>query len=233
MRDALALLVRAVVRGTLTAHVGGALLFTLLVLVERAQVPTDELLSALRTEVPTAWARAATVLGLVGVTLAVTRMRRQGVVLGLGTLGVDARLLLLVGALAGAASGALSTTVPIDAPVPGDWERGDGGWIRDGQAWPDTPADTVYHRPPPTPPVAAEVTNGALAGGLGAALGLWAGAPATVVAGAVLLVSDVVARGLVDRAALPALARATPGLLALVWALILQLRAPIFPRRWG
>lgn len=223
---------RGVVRGALAAHLGGVLLFTLLVVVERTSLPTSELVSAIRNEVPGAWARAAGVLGLVGVTIAVSRMRRLGMVLGLGTLGVDARVLLLVGAIVGAGAGALAARVPVETAEVGGWERGEGGWIRDGEGYPDEPGGLVRRRVSAERPILVEATNGALAGGLGAALGLWAGAPATLVAGAVLLVGDVVGRGLVERGALPMVARLAPAAIALVWTGILLMRAPLFPRRW-
>ncbi|MFN7145593.1 MAG: hypothetical protein ACK4YP_17590 [Myxococcota bacterium] len=228
------LLARALVVGLVTAHVAGVLLFTLVVAVEAAEEPLPVLAGTVVARVPELWARAAAVLGCMGVAVATARLRRRGVILGLGTLGVDPRVLLVVGALGAGAVGAVAGRV-VATPVtaPGAWERGDGGWIRDGVAWPDRVGGEVRARPPATRGWGAGLVNAAVAGACGAALGLWAGAARALVLAALLLVVDVVARGLAERAAVPAWGAAAPAGLALLAVAWLVWRAPLFPRRWG
>jgi hypothetical protein len=229
------LLGRAVGGAVLAAQGAGAVLFAVVVAVEAADEPLGTLLRTVGARVPLFWAQAAAVLALCGVAVAVVRLRRQGVLLGLGTLGVTPRLVLLVGALAGAASGGVASRVVAEpSAVPGAWERGVGGWIRDGEGWPDSPASeaSVRGRPPPTRNLPVDLLNGAAAGALGAALGLYAAAAPTLVAAALLLVADVVARGLTERGVVPLYGGAAPGALAGLTLLVLLLCAPLFPRRW-
>lgn len=234
MRRALLLLARAVLVGVLVAHTGGVLLFALTVAVEAADEPLPALWGTLRARVPGLWAQAAAVLGGVGVAGAALRLRRRGVVLALGALGVDPRVLLVVGALLAGAVGGLAGAVPPAATIaPGDWVRGEGGWIRGGVGWPDAPGGVVRERPAPWRSVPADVVNAAAAGACGAALGLWATATPALVLAAVLLVVDVVARGLAERGAVPAAMAVAPAALAAGVAVLLLLRAPLFPRRWG
>lgn len=234
MTRALVLLGRAVLLGVVAAHLGGVLLFALTVAVEAADEPLPTLWDTLRARVPGLWAQAAAVLGGVGVAGATLRLRRRGVVLALGALGVDPRVLLVVGAVLAGAAGGLAGAVTPEAPVaPGDWVRGEGGWIRDGLGWPDAAGGVVTERHAPARSVPADVVNAAAAGACGAALGLWATATPALVLAAVLLVVDVVARGLAERGAVPAASVVAPAALAAVVAGILMLRAPLFPRRWG
>ncbi|MDP2304842.1 MAG: hypothetical protein Q8P18_02310 [Pseudomonadota bacterium] len=232
----MALLGRAVGRGVLAAQLGGALLFAVVIAVEAADEPLPTLLRTIGARLPTLWAQAASVLALCGAALAVARLRRQGVLLGLGTLGATPRMVLLVGALAGALVGGVASRV-VTAPsdVPGAWERGDGGWIRDDEGWPDAQAGAagVRARPAPHRDLPTDVLNAGAAGALGAALGLYAGAAPALVAAAVLLVADVVARGLSERGVLPFYGGAAPAALAGLTLLGLLLRAPLFPKRWG
>jgi len=225
---------RSIARGVLSAHLAGVLLFALVVAVESADAPFGTLVRTVLARVPSLWAQASAVLGCVGVAGATFGLRRRGAVLALGTLGFDARILLFVGALcSGVAGGAAGRGVVAPEGAPGAWERGDGGWIRDGVGWPDRPGDAVRERGATGRDVAADVLNAAGAGACGAALGLWAGATPALVLSAVLLVVDVVARGLAERGAVPAWGASAPGLVAGIVGLGLLLRAPIFPRRWG
>ncbi len=231
---ALALLGGAVGRAVLGAQLAGALLFALVIAVEAADAPLPTLARTVAARLPALWAQAAAVLVLCGAALAVVRLRRQGVLLGLGTLGVAPRVVLVVGALAGALVGGVASRVVAEpAALSGEWERGTGGWIRDGEAWPDTAGGVVCVRTPPTRDIATDLINGSAAGSLGAALGLYLGAAPTLVAAALLLVADVVARGLVERGAVPPLGGGAPAVLAGAILLFLLLRAPLFPRRWA
>ena len=228
------LVARALAGGVLVAHVSGALLFALVVAVEAADEPLPGLLGALFARVPALWAQAAGVLGCVGVAVATLRLRRRGVVLALGTLGVDPRTLLVAGALVAGVAGGAAALVEQGAPAvaPTAWERGDGGWIRGGAAWPDADGGVVRRRPAPERHRALDLVNAAAAGACGAALGLWAGAGPVIVLSALLLVVDGVARGLADRGAVPLVGLMAPGLLALFAGALLLARAPLFPRRW-
>jgi hypothetical protein len=234
MKRALLLLARAVVGGVLAAQLAGAALFVLVVLVEAADASLPDVLRAAATRVPALWAQASAVLGLCGAALAVVRLRRQGVLLGLASLGVGPRLVLVVAGLTGAAVGGLASRVPVDAPArTGEWARGDGGWIRDGEGWPDAPGGVVRPLPRATRDPVADTLNGCAAGALGATLGLYAGAAPTLVAAALLLVTDLVARGLAERGALPTAGVGVAAALAGAAILVLLRRAPLFPRRWG
>ncbi|MES2640277.1 MAG: hypothetical protein V4850_12360 [Myxococcota bacterium] len=228
------LLARAVGGAVFAAHGAGAVLFSVVVAVEAADEPLGTLLLTVGARVPLLWAQAAAVLALCGVAVAVVRLRRQGVLLGLGTLGVTPRLVLLVGAIAGAASGGVANRVVAEpSAVPGAWERGAGGWIRDGEGWPDTiSAAPVRARPAPVRNLPVDLLNGAAAGALGATLGLYLGAAPTLVAAALLLVVEVVTRGLTERAVVPLYGGVAPAALAGIVLLVLLLRAPLFPRRW-
>lgn len=228
------LLARAIVGGVVTAQLSGALLLALAVAVESAGVSAPALLATLRGQVPGAWAQAAGVLGGAGVAAATLRLRRRGVILALGTLGVDPRRVVLAGALvaavAGAAVGALAVA---PEPEPGAWIRGEGGWVRDGVGWPDIPGVVVTERALPSRSVPVDAVNAGLIGACGAALGLWAGATPALLLSAVLLIVDVVGRGLAERGAAPGVAVLTPAVVAGFAVAILLVRAPLFPRRWG
>ncbi len=234
MTRAVALLGRAIGAGVAVAHLGGLLLYALVVAVEAADEPLPVLARIVLARVPALWAQSAAVLGCVGVAAATLRLRRRGVVLALGTLGLDPRVVLLVGAVgAGVVGGLAGRGVVAPTAVPGAWERGDGGWIRDGLAWPDAAGAEVRTRPAAGRDLAADVTNAAAAGACGAALGLWAGATPALVVAALLLVGDVVSTGLAERGAVPAWGAAAPALLAIGVVVYLLARAPLFPRRWG
>jgi hypothetical protein len=235
VRRALELVVRSLGAGVVAAHAAGVLLITLAMVVEAADEPPAAVMLRVAAGLPAAWAQAAAVLGLVGVTVAAARMRRQGVVLGLGAVGLSPRALLLVGALCGALGGAVAGSggggaggAELHA-----WQRGEGGWIRDGLAWPDLAGGVARPMPPPERAIPADLANAGAAGAFGAALGLYGGPVVTLLSAAVLLVADVVARGLCERGALPPWGAAFPAGLALVALVGVLWRAPLFPRRWG
>ncbi|MDP2314926.1 MAG: hypothetical protein Q8P41_18650 [Pseudomonadota bacterium] len=234
MRRSLVLLARAIGGAVVAAQLAGALLFTLVIAVEAADEAPATLLQTIVARLPSLWAQAAAVLVLCGVAVAVVRLRRTGVLLGLGTLGVEPRVVLIVGALIGGAVGVGASRVVVEpSDAPGAWDRGDVGWIRDGEAWPDVSGGAVHRRPPEGRDVVTDVVNGGAAGALGAALGLYVGAAPTLVAAALLLVADVVARGLAERGAVPPLGVMGPALLATAVLLALLVAAPLFPRRWS
>lgn len=240
MRRAFVLLGRAVGGAVFAVQGAGALLFAVVIAVEAADEPLGTLARTVLARLPLLWAQAAAVLALCGVAVAVVRLRRQGVLLGLGTLGVTPRTVLLVGALAGGLCGGVASRVVAEpSDVPGAWARGAGGWIRDGEGWPDPAAISgsatvdVRRRRAPARDLPTDVVNGGAAGALGAALGLYVGAAPTLVAAALLLVADVVARGLSERGVVPLYGGAAPALLATCALLGLLVRAPLFPRRWS
>jgi hypothetical protein len=226
---------RALLTGVLAAHVAGLLLLALAIAVEAADEPLLTLAQTLVARVPPAWAQVAAVLGLVGAWAATLRLRNQGVVLGLGTLGVSPYVLLLAGALAASFGGVLASEATDSAePVaPHAWVRGDAGWIRDGQAWPDERGGAVRPLPPIARSAVADALDAGAAGACGAAVGLFGGPVTALLAAALLLVADVVSRGLSERGALPPAGVAIPAVLALFAAVGMTVRAPLFPRRWG
>ena len=227
------LVVGALVRGLLAAHIGGFVLLALVVAVEAADEPATVLVRTVVARVPELWAGMAAVLGVAGIGVAVARLRRQGVVLGLGSLGVRPGVFLLVGGLTAGGWGIASAQVAgSPADVPGVWERGDGGWIHGGEAWPDVAGGEVRRRPTPRRSVAADATNAAAGGVCGAALGLWAGPLGGLLVVGVLLVVDVVAQGLTVRGVLPDVVVVSGAAVSVLVALGLWLRAPVFPRRW-
>lgn len=234
MTRALLFVGRRLLAGVLAAHLAGILLFGLVVAVEGVELPLPTLGRLLSARVPALWAQSAAVLGCVGVAGGATALRRSGALLALGTFGFDPRVLLVLGALLAGVGGALAErTAAAPAPVPGAWERGAGGWIRDGEAWPDVPGVQVRRSESwGRGPILAGL-GAAGAGGGGAALGLWGGAAGVVVVSATMLVVDVVARGLAERGALPGFVDLAPGLFGVLVAIILLSRAPPAPRRHG
>lgn len=223
----------ALVRGLFAAHLGGMVLLALVVAVEAADEPIGTLMRTVVARVPELWAALAAVLGVAGVGVAVARLRRQGVVLGLGTLGVRPAVFVLFAALFAGVWGIGSAQVATPpAEVPGAWERGDGGWIRGGEAWPDRAGGEVRQRPPEARSLPADLANAAAGGACGAALGLWAGPLGGLLVVGVLLVVDVVAQGLCARGVLPEVFVVSSGALSCLVVLGAWARAPVFPRRW-
>lgn len=223
------LLLRRHLLAAALAHLGGAGVLALVVLVEAGDRGG---LAAVWTELPPLWARAAAPLALVAAALCTTRARRDGVVLALGSFGASPLAWLVAGAAVGALAGAGAALVPPPlAPASLRWVRGEGGWFLGGAAIPDQPGGVVMLLLPETLPDWAPTALAAGAATLGAALGLRAGTLSTLTATGILLVAGALAEGLVERDVLqpPALA-----LLALVLALggVLVARSgPAFPRR--
>ncbi len=235
MRPALQLLFRALLAGVLAAHVGGLLLLGLAIAVEGVGDSLPVLLATLEARLAVAWGQVAAVLGLLGTLAATARLRRRGEVLGLGTLGVSPSVIVLVGALCGAVGGTVAGSVGGEGggDLPGAWERGDGGWIRDGYAWPDYAGSAVTRRAPRGRSALSDAVNAGAAGACGAALGLAGGVAGALLTAALLLVAEVVVTGLCARGAVPEIGEALPAALALVVLMLLELRRPIFPRRWA
>lgn len=228
-----ALLLRRQLGGAAVAHLGGAGLFVVVVAVEGAALDGPALGARLADTVPRLWAMAAAALALLGAAVATARLRRGGGVLALGSLGVGPGAVVLAAALVGGAVGLGAAAVPPDpAPELRAWVRGEGGWWHAGVAVPDEPGGTVGPPRPTEAPAWRTPAAGAAGAAAGAALGLWAGTLATVGAAGALLVAEALARGLVERAALPEVAAGAPALLAVGLLLLLRLRAPLFPSRW-
>lgn len=228
------LLARRVAGGQALAQLGGLGLGALVLAVEAADEPPAVLLATLAARLPGLWVRLAPVLCLVGAAGALARMRREGGVLALGGLGVGPRALLVAAALAGATVGGVAAWVEgWEVPAaPREWVRGEGGWWRGGVAVPDVPGGEVGAPVSLARPRGADVAAGSAAAALGGALGLWGGPVGALVAAAVLLVAEFLARGLVERGAAPVVAGLVPAVLALVAAWLLARAAPLFPRRW-
>jgi hypothetical protein len=231
----LRLVVRRLLGGLLAAHLGGLLLLALVVAVEEADLPAAALLETWRVRLPGLWAQAAAVLDVAGASLAVFRMRRDGVLLALGSFGVAPTRALLVAAMLGlgVGFGAARLADPPGHHAGAEWTRGHGGWFHDGVAVPDEPDGTVDPVVPRARAVWSPAATGAAAATAGAALGLWAGGLATVVVAVLLLVGDALAQGLVARDALPPLVAWLPALLLTCGVLLATRAAPLFPRRWG
>lgn len=223
----LSLWIRRLLGDLLVAHGGGVLVLVLVELVEG--VP----LARLPEVLPPLWAAIAAALTLLGSTLACWRMRREGVVLAMGTLGVNPRGLLLVAAMMGALGGVASgVEAGHRRPTPGTWQRVQGGWWKDGTLVPDPGQSPSQLRPPETWNFQeADVPVGAAAGALGAGLGLYAGAIAALVGTGMLVVGGALVRGLVERGILDAWGSLSPALFLLLGLAALVWRAPIFPRR--
>lgn len=229
------LLLRRAGADLLLAHAAGVVLLGVVLGVEGADLGPAELARVWADQLPALWAQASPVLTVVGSSLALFRMRRDGVVLALGTFGVSPRVALLVGLLLGLLLGGIAAPLAGDHRRSGaaEWIRADGGWVRNGVVVPDTPGGEVVAFPPPSRPTWSPVLTGGAAGAAGAALGLWSGGLATVVTAVLLLVGNTLVMGLVARAALPAASAAVPALLLLLGVGGALVRAPLFPRRWG
>lgn len=225
------LLLQRLVGGLLVAHLGGVVVLVLAVAVEARQ---GELAALLAARVPSAWALAAAVLTLLGSALAVARMRRAGIILALGTLGLGPGRVVVIATLLGGLVGAGATQVMRPAPDATGWERIPGGWQAAGVVIADEPGVALAPRtyaPKPVVLPADAIPVGAAAGALGVALGLHGGALAPIIVGALLLMGEAVVSGLVDRRVWPAAAVVGPAILLCATFLLRWWRAPLFPGR--
>lgn len=225
------LVFQRILGGLLVAHLGGVVVLALAVAVEARQ---GELATLLTARVPSAWALAAAVLTLLGSALAVARMRRSGIVLALGTLGLGPGRIVVIAALLGGLVGAGATQVLRPAADVIGWERIPGGWQHAGQVLADAPGVTLaprIHAPRPVVLPEDAIPVGAAAGALGVALALYGSALGPIVVGALLLMGEAVVTGLVDRRVWPEEAVLVPSALILVGFLLRWWRAPLFPGR--
>ena len=245
---AMMLLLRRIAADLALVHIGGLLLAGLAMLVEGA-APAD-----LQARLPPVWAGLSAPLSLLGTALAVWRLRREGVLLALGTAGFPPRAVLPLAALLAALIAApVPALLQPDAPGTGTWVRAPGAWWKMdapgtpaagtpasasctgclqnacGQAWPDpgSPLPPACPRPGRLP--IEEIPAALLAGAAGAAAGLYGGAPVTLIAACLLMLITGLCRGLAlsHGADWPAL----PPLLLAAWCLLLLWRAPLFPQR--
>lgn len=215
---------KRLVWGLLIAHLGGLLLLALSLSVEG--VP----LSEWQERLPGGWASVSAALTLLGCNWAAFQLRREGVLLALGSLGLSPYRILPSALLLGSLIGLPSSFALQKAPQQGEWVRAEGGWWHNGQAMPD-PDLLAPLAPPPVPRLPIEETlSGALAALCGCLLGFYRGALASLISTGLLVVGMALARGLLERgfptAPLPAL-----GLLLL--GLGLWVLAPLFPRRFA
>lgn len=235
MKRVLSLLVARVGVDLLLAHFSGLVLLAVILSIEGADLSPSQLWRLWSDRLPSLWAQASPTLTTVGTSLALLRMRRDGVVLALGTFGVAPGVCLAVGAALGflIGVGAAGLADPHAAAHGAEWVRAEGGWYREGLPVPDVVGGAVRPIPPRPPPLWTPAMTGGAAGLAGAALGLWTAGLATVVTAVVLLVGNTLAQGLVARAALPPLAGWAPAVLLVLGAAAGAGLAPLFPRRWG
>ncbi|MFZ5479160.1 MAG: hypothetical protein ACOZNI_20520, partial [Myxococcota bacterium] len=127
--------------------------------------------------------------------------------------------IVVAAAIAGALVGAGAIAVA-DVPVvaPGEWVRGQGGWWKDGVAFPDPGAGEVGAPTASGGPGGAAIAGAAAAAALGATLGLVAGAPEALLAAAFVVVAEALARGLVERGAIVRAGLYAPAIFALAAA---------------
>lgn len=227
-------LARRLFAALVSTHLGGALLLALALAVEAADRPLPVLVQQLAERLPDLYTHAAAVLTLAGAAWAAFGLRRDRSLLALGTFGASPRRVLLVAAVLGALLGAATLTLPAAAPpsvLPDAWLRLHEGWRRaDGTVFPDAPGGVPIPFDVPAHVPAERVLDGATAGALGAGLGLYAEAGATLLAAAVMLLFQAIIAGLVARGALPAAGLALPGVLAVTVLAAVLARAPLFPR---
>lgn len=194
-------------RGVLTAHAGGLGLISLAMLVE------GQALTTLITRLPGLWALIGGVLTLVGAAVAVGRLVRERIVLGLGTLGVGPARLVPLAGLVGLLAGLPAVRVVDTEVQPSVWRRVPGAWVSEVAVLPDRPGPVVV--PPLTPALHPErAANHTLAAVAGVGLGLYTGPAAILVSATFFLLSDVLSRGLVERGLLPMGGLLLPGLLS-------------------
>lgn len=213
--------------GLLVTHLGGLLLLLLVQWIEGQ--PMETILERL----PRLWAAISAALTLLGATLACYRMRREGIVLALGSLGVNPRGMLLIAALLGAGIGIESgREAGHRPPVAGTWQRVQGGWWKDGLLLADPGKTPAQLRPPEQWSFErAQIGIGGAAGAFGAGLGLYGGAITTLLATGGMVVGGTLVRGLVQRGILGEAGSFSPAAVLLLLLLLLLWAAPIFPRR--
>lgn len=235
MTRATLLLARRLGAGLAAAHLAGLLLLALILGVEAADRPLSLLVELWRARLPALWAQASPMLTLAGAALAVFRMRRDGVLLALGSFGVAPARALAVGAVLGVglglAAGALADPTGVRADT--TWVRGDGGWFHGEDPVPDTIGGAVRRRALPERRFAAPAAFGGTAALLGGAVGLWSGGLAAVTAGGGILLAAAITDGLVARGAWPPGAGWLPPALAACVVVVAARFAPLFPRRWA
>lgn len=182
------LLARRLGGAVVTVHLAGLAVLALAVAVEAAGLGPGELAGRLAERLPGLWSRIASALTLLGAALGAGRMRGDGTLLGLSSLGVSRARIVTAAALLGLAPGVMGAWVGPARPAlqPPTWVRGEGGWLgADGQVVADVAGGAVTPRAPPDGASPVRVPVSAAAAGVGAAAGLAVGAvPVLVLASA-------------------------------------------------
>lgn len=209
--------------GALLAVQGGGLCLLGLVLLVEGQP-----LQAVLERLPGLWGLAGSSLSLVGIQVGVTRMRREGVLLALGTLGVSPARLFAWGA-------ALGLVASLPTLLAGEPELGGGGPMWTGRGW---LLDGAFYPEPSASPVTTEIplpwgalATGAAAGALGVGLGLYRGVVETLMATGLLLVVNALTRGMMERGLFGGGGSALPSLILLLALVRVWDRKPLFPGR--
>ena len=181
------LLTTRILVGLLAVHLAGILLVVLSIAIEASDAPLPTIWAEIVLRLPPAWRLAAAPLSLVGAMLSVGRMRREGLLLALGSVGAGPRACIVLAAVLGALIGALAPSLPTTHR----WERIAGGWNHEGVVIADVPGG-----PTGTPRVQTRsilpVATSAGASAAGAAVGLYGGVVSGVLLAAGLLVVDAV-----------------------------------------
>lgn len=182
------LLARRIGGAVLTVHLAGLAVLTLAVAVEAAGLGPGELVARLGDRLPGLWSRIASALTLLGAALGAGRMRGDGTLLGLSSLGVSGARIVVAAGILGLVPGLAGAWVGPARPAlaPPAWVRGEGGWLgAAGQVVADEPGGKVTPREPPGGGSPTRIPVGAAAAGVGAAAGLaWGAVPVLVLASA-------------------------------------------------
>lgn len=204
------LLVRRVGGALLSAQLGGVLVLVLATLAEHGG---DDAWGELRARVPSAASLAAGALALLGGALACGRALRDGTVRGLAACGVSEAAFVWAAAAFGVPCGLAArwaAGVGGSEPTATYPVRGLGGWWIDGVALPDVTGGIVGPPPEPAGPGWALAATPVMAAALGAVVGLRGWRGGAVVVAACVVIGEGLARGLVERAAVPAIAAWVP-----------------------
>ncbi len=205
-------------RALMAVQGGGLCLLALVLLVE------GQPLEAL----PGLWGLVGSSLSLVGLQVGVVRMRREGVILALGSLGVGPAQLLGWGAALGLVA-ALPTLVGAEAGLGGGGPEWTGaGWFFGGVHYPEANA---VARTMDAPIRWGELATGAAAGAMGVGLGLYRGVVGSLVTTGLLVVISALVRGGMERGIVGGGGGALPSLLLLVALAAVWGTKPLFPRR--
>ena len=119
-------------RAIAVTQLGGVALRTLAVASE--SVGTGDLLGRLAREVPPTWALISAPLAVAGTALAVQRLRAEGSLLALGSLGMRTTHVVIMSLVSGLLVGAVAETVGRASAATTAITRAAGGWYIAGRA---------------------------------------------------------------------------------------------------